>query len=96
MSDLRFKIVLEYMIGNSLEEYKATDELPYEWSNLDQCRKAVELILKAEEECIDWEILLPLDDGTMHKFANFWSAAYFDYLVSIEIKIVGVGEKIYV
>ncbi|ATW69952.1 hypothetical protein [Proteus phage PM135] len=95
-SQLRFKIVVEYMSGDSFGSSLESDEIPYEWSNLSECQKALDIILETTKSRSDFTIMLPLDDGSMHQFSNFWNAGYFESLHSLEIKLVGVGEKIYV
>lgn len=96
---LKFKIVIEYTDGNSFGSYEERDEIPYEWTDVDKCQEALDIIIRTADRndplYEKFMIQLPLDDGTTHPFQNFWNADYFQGLRSVEIKLVGIGEKVY-
>ncbi|QPB12211.1 hypothetical protein [Providencia phage PSTCR5] len=95
---MRFKIVIEYRDGNSFGSYDEVDEIPYEWESIELAKKASEVILRTADRSDsmyeDYMVELELDDGTVHKFHNFWNSDYFQSLISVEIKIVDLG-KVY-
>lgn len=92
-----FIIKIKYMDGNSFGTREETDTIPYVWQSLEKVKAARDEIIRLHHAGRDdHNVLLELDDGTMHPFYNFWDFDYFTNMVSISIELDEVGEEQYV
>lgn len=92
-----FVIRIKYMDGNSFGTHETSDTIPYVWKSLEKVKAARDEIIRlhnAGKE--DYNVLLELDDGTMHPFYNFWDFDYFTRMKSIRIELDEVGDEQYV